>query len=439
VSATPPGRQSSRPSPPTRWKGAVRVTVALALLGVVLWIVPWRDHLTWPSQLGPLPIPGRIHERAGELEFRFAEVERGIDRIVLVAGPDRNWRQAVISRDGGARETLPLGDTERAELEQQPEAGLLTAVARLARAPLALVEALLLYVVAAMISFQRWQVLLRAVHVEARFWRVQKLGFLGLFFSNIIPGMTGGDLVKAILVARDHPEQRPAAVLAVIVDRAIGLLGLALIASGVLWFQRGRFDEMAKWLNLILVVIVIGALVVLSRRLRRLLRLDRLLSALPFAELLKKLDRAALLYREARLQLAYSIAASLVVHGMILTAIGVIGRALGMQIAFLDYYALAPLALIAQSLPLTPGGVGVGEAAFVSFFKAAGVASAAALALSLSYRMVQLLVSLVGGLLLLSRHEPPVSRSEMAGGMGNGDGPPPPLAPKGATAAGAPR
>lgn len=349
MSETPQEGESARSSRRARWKSAARVAVALALLGAVLWFVPWEDR--------------------------------------------------------------------------PPEEGLKTTLRRVARSPSALAEALLLYVAGAMLSFQRWQVLLRAVHVDARFWRVQKLGFLGLFFSNIIPGMTGGDLVKAILVARDHPEQRPAAVLSVIVDRAIGLLALALIASGVLLLQRGRFDEMARWLNLILLALVAGALVVLSRRLRRLLRLDRLLSALPFAEILKKLDRAALLYREARGRVAYSVAVSLAVHAMILTAIGVLGRALGIGIPFLDFYALAPLTLIAQSLPLTPGGVGVGEAAFVSFFQAAGVAPAAALALSFSYRAIQLLVSLVGGTLLLVRHEPPVSRKEIeAGEAGNGNG-----------------
>ena len=70
-------------------------------------------------------------------------------------------------------------------------------------------------------------------------WRAQKLAFIGLFFNNIIPGMTGGDLVKAIMVARDHPEQQPAAILSVIIDRIIGLLGLVLVAVGALLFQTG--------------------------------------------------------------------------------------------------------------------------------------------------------------------------------------------------------
>jgi uncharacterized protein (TIRG00374 family) len=414
VSETTPGATAPKKKP-AAWKGAARVAVALLLLAAVFWVVGWRDRLTWPSRLGPDPVPGRIVERDAEggIEFVLGRAVNGIDSVVVFADADGRPKRALLSRNAGGTETIELSDAEKEELKEQPGRGIASAIARLARSPLAMLEAILLYMLGAMLSFQRWHVLLRAAHVEARFWRVQKLGYFGIFFSNIIPGMTGGDLVKAIMVARDHPEQRPAAILSVIVDRAIGLLGLALVASGALLFQHGRFEGMASKLNLILLAIVIGGAVVMSKRLRRAIRLDKLLSALPFAELLKKLDRSALLYREARWQVVYSIAVSLVVHGLILTAIAVLGRALGMGIGFLDYYALAPLALIAQSLPITPGGAGVGEWFFVYFFKPAGVAAAAAVALSLSYRAVQILVSLIGGLLLLTKHEAQPTASEM--------------------------
>ena len=304
---------------------------------------------------------------------------------------------------------------QKKELEKQPEEGLLTTFTRLTRHPQSLALAILLYLVAGMISFQRWHVLLRAIHVDARFWRVQKLAFIGLFFSNVIPGMTGGDLVKAIMVARDHPEQRPAAVLSVIIDRIIGLLGLALVAAGALLFQTGhQFEGMAHKLYWILLLIVAGSVVMLSKRLRKLLFLDRLMNALPFAETLRRLDRAALLYRAARWQLAYAIVVSLLVHGMILTAIGILGRAIGITIPFLDFYTLAPLALIAASLPISPGGIGVGETAFMILFAMSGVPGPAAFALSFSYRAVQFVVSLIGGVLMAMQHERPPSSTEIA-------------------------
>lgn len=412
-SATPATVRSA-----ARWKGALRAVFALALLGAVLWIVPWSDRLVYAAEFGDEPLSGRLETAtAGEsTRFRVEEGELAGTAIEFIAAPDGGdalWSAIVITRPDGAARRIELTEAGRKALDNQPEAGLRTTIGRFARSPLALAQALLLYVVGAMLSFQRWQVLLKAAGVEARFWRVQKLGFLGLFFSNIIPGMTGGDLVKAIMVARDHPEQKPAAVLSVIVDRAIGLLGLAVVASAALLFQHGRFPETELKLNLILAAIVAGACMVMSRRLRRAIRLDKLLSSLPFAEVLKKLDKAALLYRNAGWQVAYSVVASFAVHGMILWSISRLGGAVGIRIGLLDYFALAPLALIAQSLPLTPGGVGVGEYMFIYFFAPAGVARAAALALAVSYRAIQLVVSLIGGVLLFAGQEKAVSADEM--------------------------
>jgi uncharacterized membrane protein YbhN (UPF0104 family) len=103
---------------------------------------------------------------------------------------------------------------------------------------------------------------------------------------------------------------------------------------------------------------------------------------------------------------------SLAVHGMILTAIGVLGRAIGITIPFLDFYTLAPLALIAASLPLSPGGIGVGDIAFVYLFAKADVPGAQAFALSFSYRAVMMAVSLIGGVLMALQHEKPPSTRE---------------------------
>lgn len=399
-----------------RWKTLARLLVAVTLLGVILALVPWHDRVTWPSRFGAAPLVGRLDARLDHPRFTVDSGPAAATVLEFEPEPQAGhglWRAVVIRKGDAAGERVELDAAGRAELEKQPQEGLLTTFGRLLRSPQALILSLVLYVVAALVSFQRWYVLLHAIHVEGRFWRVQKLAFIGLFFSNIIPGMTGGDLVKAIMVARDHPEQRPAAVLSVIVDRVIGLLGLALVAAGALQFQHGRFEGMALKLNLILAAIAAAGVVLLSKRLRRLLLLDRLMNALPFAEVLRKLDRAALLYRAAHWQLIYSIVVSLFVHGMILTAIGTLGRAIGISIPFLDYYTLAPLALIAQSLPISPGGIGVGEAAFIYLFAMAGVPGPAALALSVSYRGVQFVVSLTGGFLMATQHERPPSSKEI--------------------------
>ena len=48
----------------------------------------------------------------------------------------------------------------------------------------------------------RWWFLLRANGLGVRFIEAQKFGWIGLFFNNVMPGATGGDVVKAVYIVR---------------------------------------------------------------------------------------------------------------------------------------------------------------------------------------------------------------------------------------------
>ena len=61
---------------------------------------------------------------------------------------------------------------------------------------------------------------------------------------------------------------------------------------------------------------------------------------------------------------------------------------------------MIPISLIAAALPLTPGGLGIAEAANIYFLGTVGVSRAAALSLFFLYRILQVLVSLVGAVCL---------------------------------------
>jgi len=60
---------------------------------------------------------------------------------------------------------------------------------------------------------------------------------------------------------------------------------------------------------------------------------------------------------------------------------------------------VVPFGTLANALPLTPGGLGVGEAAFVGLFSAIGAAGGAEAILA--WRVLTTLIDLVGGALLV--------------------------------------
>ena len=52
------------------------------------------------------------------------------------------------------------------------------------------------------VTNSRWWFLLRANGLGVGFFEAQKFGWIGLFFNNVMPGATGGDVVKAVYIVR---------------------------------------------------------------------------------------------------------------------------------------------------------------------------------------------------------------------------------------------
>ncbi len=90
--------------------------------------------------------------------------------------------------------------------------------------------AVVLYGWVLLIGVFRWRILLAVQGIETRIMDIVKLNLIGQFFNIAIPGSVSGDLVKMVYI-RDHAgSKQAAAVLTIMLDRVMGLLGLLLIA-----------------------------------------------------------------------------------------------------------------------------------------------------------------------------------------------------------------
>jgi uncharacterized membrane protein YbhN (UPF0104 family) len=272
------------------------------------------------------------------------------------------------------------------------------------------------------LSIMRWYILMRSVGLDTTGWAVFKLGWIGVFFNNVVPGLTGGDLIKAFYVTREHPKQRTDAVISVIVDRAIGIVALAVIAAVIVPFDLDRYGQVAAGIYGFLGATALGSIVVLSRRVKN--RLRRLLGRPAEGDgtsLLGKVDRAVSMYRNRVGTIALAMTMSIVVHLFLIVGMRFFGEALAggalaadghmsaavqaqmetlHSLGFDVYCSIIPIIFIISSLPIAPAGWGVGEAAFQHFFAQVGVGLAAATALSLTYRLTAMLISLIGGVFL---------------------------------------
>lgn len=247
----------------------------------------------------------------------------------------------------------------------------------------------------------RWQLLLRPVGLRLGFLRVLHFNYLGLFFNNFLIGLTGGDLVKAILISRGT-DRRAAAALTVFVDRLIGLVVLAGIAGVACFARLGNRDF------LVAAAIVWGflgsfalfCLVYFNRRLRAAQWIRRLRRALPGRGILIELDEAGRAYRGQWAILTGAVLLSIAGHAASIAGAFLLARALGATVALVDVLIYFPVVMMIASVPISIGTWGVGEAAFVGFFRKVGMPETTAVGLSLLVRLSQMIWTLPGGILL---------------------------------------
>lgn len=284
---------------------------------------------------------------------------------------------------------------------------------------------MLLLGIVPVVAAVRWRMLLGAQKIYIGFWHALRLTLVGLFFNNFMPGLTGGDVIKAYYAAKLTEDRKTHAVVTVFLDRIIGMVALGLVAGlailvgiiGAGASSEKEFVEAGWFIAAFVAVTVGGGICFYSRRLRRLLL--ALAKAIPgyaklratgFAaramEVVKKVDGALFLYRYEKVVLLSTTAISFVAHSSAILSIYYFGRSLGItQASLLQYFVIVPVGFIISSIPVTPAGWGVGEAVFKVLFGAVGVPGGAAVTMSVIYRLGQAIWTLPGGVMFMFQRD----------------------------------
>jgi uncharacterized protein (TIRG00374 family) len=261
----------------------------------------------------------------------------------------------------------------------------------------------------------RWRVLMLASGVTIPFWILVRLHYMSFFFNTFMPGGAGGDIIKAVYVTR-HSEQKAEAATMVLIDRVVGLVGLLVMAGTVVLVDYDELHGIAAQVGGISLALVVMFVLYFSSSFRRLVRYDAVIERLPRSEVWKRIDAAllALLKKKRELGLAFALTVALQLAEV--AGIWLAGRALGLyKASFVHYLAFVPIGYLFNAIPISFGGIGLMEGAYLKLFRDAGVASATqGFMLGVLARLIVVGWSLVGALSALF----PPERADVAPDVG---------------------
>lgn len=288
------------------------------------------------------------------------------------------------------------------------------ALAQVANAPKAwgfLLAAIGLIGGSTLITFLRWYLLVWGLDFPFRLRDALRLGFLGLLSNYVAPGSVGGDIVKAILLARDHPSRKTVAIATVLLDRILGLLALFMVgAVASLTPITVPNDQKLKLCTLLLWVGSIGGLAGVGLMLIPASTRWRWVNALPrlpvVGHMVGELILGVKLYQSRPIILLQALGLSIIGHAGLIS--GFYCCALWMRQPWIPdlathFYFMPNAELFGVIIP-APGGVGPLEAAIQWFYAllrpeqvGKAQAEAAGLIAAIAFRVVTMGIAAIGG------------------------------------------
>ena len=254
-----------------------------------------------------------------------------------------------------------------------------------------------------LISSLKWQWLLCALGITAGLFRLIFLYLIGTFFSNFLPSMVGGDIVRVYLLARDKKETA-SIVAATFTERFLGITALIVFILLIL-FNESVYDVFPA------IAIVVSAVLFLYFLVILIIFQEKHLSYItPFKRfnLLKKIINLSVdthsklqYFKKKKKPILISFILSIFFYlNCIFTAYAA-AQSFNINVSVEVLMIVVPLVIFISLLPISVGGLGVSEVGYVYFFMFFGISNVDALSIALLLRARVIFSSILGGIAYL--------------------------------------
>lgn len=274
--------------------------------------------------------------------------------------------------------------------------------------PLIFITACGVYLFMIYLSSVRWNLL---IPHKIKTGKLFSIYMIGSFFNTCMPGIIGGDAVKAYYLSKElkslgvegnsSTHELSIAIASVFMDRYIGFTAILFISMAAfpLAFTYLEGTPVRWFMPAVLLVFTGGSIVIFKFRIGE--RLKFLFRVYEYFRL----------YSRKRDALIKAFIYSLVLQGLNVGAVYILSRGLSLEISFFHILVFLPIIILISFIPVSISGIGLREGAFVILLGTVGVSQEMSVALSLVWFLSYVAASLVG-LFEYLRLKPVLGRKE---------------------------
>ncbi len=264
---------------------------------------------------------------------------------------------------------------------------------QLKRMPLsAITAASILLMLQGPILALRWHQVLKVLGTHIPLGKLVGISFVGLFFNQALPTSIGGDAVRMWKIAHAGVATQ-VAVSSVLNERLSGFIVLVLIVTvgtPFIWPMLETPNIRFLWSVVVLVSFLGLTTFLVMHRLP-----EPLAAQLRVTKLIQYSRNFVELLRAGRTAVSLALL-GLLSWTVAIAAVVTLGLGLGISVPSGYYVILVPMVILLMIVPISIGGWGIREGAFVYLFGQVGVSSAESFVLSVFFGLALISASLPG-------------------------------------------
>ena len=247
------------------------------------------------------------------------------------------------------------------------------------------------------LSALKWQTLLNIHGIYYSLGTLTKYYLIGVFFGNFLPGTIGGDGYR-IYKTLNNPRSRSGAVISIFTERIFGLmilLGLGLCASVGSFLKRGDnislFGIIFSTFGLLVFIIFVS---LLFREQTRSWVFKKKYIPQKIKSLVKHVDD----YRRQPRAFIKFIGISFLFYILLFFCRLLLIYAVGESCPVFSFVMVVMMSTVLAAIPISLNGIGILDGSFIYLISKFGVTYESALMVMVLYRLLTLLLSLIGGI-----------------------------------------